>query len=233
MKRLVLLICISLFVSSCGKDEGGLYELELNFKVVNDSEDVKIGSTYLNNQNQSYKVSIFQMLVTDIALSSTADSSGTVVAPYHYFDIEDSATHQLIKDVSADAKFIKFTFGATKEKNTNDLLPEDLVYQNFLWNMGGFPGFHYLKFEGKDVDNNNTFAMHAGPLMGMDYSYSVSLPIETEVLNDKLVVTVLVDADKFFSANFKFPLVNSGTVMANAEAQGKIKTNVQNVFSLE
>lgn len=231
LKKFVLLMML-IFTVSCLKDGSKSYDLEINFKLMANGElvDINTPSNHTNSIAQEYTVSKFQMLITDIAISQSEGASGTIVSNYHYYDVATSSTHKFSTKTDAKFNFLKFRFGATNANNTNDLLPNEEPYLSFLWNMGGIPGYHYMKFEGNEQPSNDSFAMHAGPTGSNDFSFEVTLPIQKSLEGNKLTLDVIIDVNEFFSNDFNFPI--SG-IMMNATAQGHIKTNGPSVFSLE
>ena len=242
-KLCALLMLISL--SSCGKGEKFEYDVELQFKVIANGEEVDVitPSNHENAFSQTYTVSKFQMLISDIFLSPNSTSSLTAkhseeeippedkrIAEYHYFDIEDSSTHTLTATANARYSYLNFRFGLNADDNTSNSLPSE--YDAFFWPpmMGG--GYHYMKFEGNEDATSNSFAMHAGPNDGIDYSFDVSLPITQSIVNDKMILVVTIDLNNFFSDDFEFTFPISG-IMGNNSAQEKIQANGDDVFALE
>ena len=249
MKQIVTLFFMLLLAAtfnSCGKGEPFEYEVELQFKVVANGEvvDVITPSNHENAFSQTYTVSKFQMLISDIFLSPNATSSlkskhveeaippeDIRIAEYHFFDIQDSATHTLTATANAKYAYLNFRFGLNADDNTSNSLPSD--YDGFFWPpmMGG--GYHYMKFEGNTDSTTPTgFAMHAGPNDGIDYSFDVSLPITQSIVNDKMILVVTIDLNNFFSDDFEFTFPIR-MIMGNNSAQEKIQANGVDVFALE
>lgn len=71
---------------------------------------------------------------------------------------------------------LRFTFGLTAERNVDGAFPnrpESLM--EWPQTLGG--GYHYLRLEGRwtDGDTPRTYALHTGPLDGVDRSFTVEL----------------------------------------------------------
>lgn len=244
MQKLWFIALIVSLFGCAGKNND--YDIELNFKVVSNGETVILNSSnHTNSLGQDFTVSKFQMLVSDVFLTNNQGSLSAKhseedvpagderLAEYHYFDMADSTTHTISKKLDEDDGrhgYLTFRFGLNQEDNQGFSLPNEDNYNNFAW-MPASAGYHYMKFEGKHTVNTD-FGMHAGPQGGNDYSFVVTIPIRKAIENKKLTLNILIDLDEFFSNDFNFTFPIAG-IMGNATAQGHIKTNGQNAFSIE
>lgn len=238
----LLLILLLIIVNSCAPGEALKYELELNFKVMANGEEVDINtpSNHTNSLGQTYDISKFQMLISDVFLSATGTSSflpkhseeeipvdDKRIAELHFFDISDTSTHTLTSNLEERYGYLNFRFGLRNQDNNFEYVPDEFPYNTFGW---GVDKFHYMKFEGNENVTSGSFNLHAGPTNGNDYSFNVSLPIRKSIDNDKLVLTVIIDVNEFFSNDFNFP---KPMIMNSTDAQEKIKINGPDVFTLE
>ena len=98
--------------------------------------------------------------------------------------------------------------------------------------MGG--GYHYMKFEGKFVKEDNSvqnFQMHSGPLMAIDRSVYFSFDTPVNLKNDA-AITINQHLDKWMTSPNDLDLKDITMIMGNPEIQGKIMANGHDVLTL-
>lgn len=250
MKKLLnsFLMIIILLLMGCSEKDSSSYEVQLNFKFMANGEliDINAPSSHTNLEGQDYTVSKIQMLISDVFLTTNSgflqnkhtedeiSPDDKRVTEYHFLDIADSNT-LTVSNKNFDKSdgvytYLTFRFGLDEESNVTNSLPNETSFNDFAWppQMGG--GYHYMKFEGTEDVTPGSFAMHAGPTGGTDFSFVVTLPVSQRVKDNKLILNVIVDMNQFFSSDFNFPIAG---IMGNSSAQEFIQANGPEVFSLE
>jgi hypothetical protein len=104
--------------------------------------------------------------------------------------------------------------------------------------MGG--GYHYMKFEGRYVDDADelfNFMTHSGGLNGTDYSFEVVLDATGREVTDGATFILEMNLEEWFAdpdtwdLNDYFNETHPG-IMGDAQAQASLMANGSTVFSL-
>jgi hypothetical protein len=163
-----------------------------------------------------------------------------LISPYHYVDIEVDSTLSLkpvVENIPNDTYTkLTFTFGLDTAINTPyyfTTYPE----LNMSWpsQLGG--GYHYMKFEGKYLDNgdNQNFNIHTGASMGNPYHIYINVPESGfEVKSGEIEVTMAMNINNWQAGPNTYDLKNySAGIMMDTAAQDIIKHNAFDVFAIK
>lgn len=203
----------------------------------------KVGATtvefdtmkYTSEASNLYSVETLKYFVSDITLHKSGGQ--LLFDDEHYVDARDNSTltYSPSQEVpNAAYSSITFTFGLDSIKNITGTYvnpPES----NMEWPvpMGG--GYHYMKLEGKHDSSGviKNYQAHSGPLMGMPYYVSVSLPSSSFTANGTdLIVDIKMDINKWFSTPNTLDLNIIASIMGNAAIQQQLQQNGADVFTV-
>ncbi len=196
---------------------------------------------YTNAAGNMFGVTRLSYFVSDVTLT-LVDATEVAVAGAHYVDHDtvETRTYDLpIGTTTGDLATITFTMGLGPALNVSGSFPsapESLMEWPEM--MGG--GYHYMKFEGRYVDDTESpfnFMTHSGGLAGMDYSFEVVLDATGLTVADGATFTVEMNLDQWFTdpntwdLNDYFNETHRG-IMGDAAAQASLMANGSTVFSL-
>ena len=241
MKKLRLLTIALLFVSlafNACKDDDEPIHINLIFAHHVGSAELEFDTMqYVNSAGNSYSIETLKYLISDFKLHK-ADGTFEFIDEEHYIDGRDGSTHTFTpaKDVPAgDYTHISFVFGLDTTKNVTGRYtnpPES----NMEWPtpMGG--GYHYMKFEGKYMNNTSavvSFNVHTGGTMGNRNVVDVTLPASgfTAASND-ISIELVVDLNKWLESPNVYDFNNYTGIMGNQDAQMLLQENGADVFSI-
>ena len=125
--------------------------------------------------------------------------------------------------------------GISRSATSEDIKRTPRV-QSMLWPKASNKLYHYMKLEGMYTDKQNQispFLIHMGPAKGSDFTFPVKLKLSTPITpNTDINETIRMDLSKWFSGSeFDFNKY-SGFMFNNLNAQGTLKINGKNVFSI-
>lgn len=207
---------------------------------------------YVNEAGNHYLVSEIQYFISDVTLHKI--DGGTVSLSswedIHYVDtdISKSQTYTFKDEIEIGTyNSLSFTFGITEEKNNSLMFvnpPESFMF----WpeNLGG--GYHYLKLNGKwinNLDQVSPYNFHLG-IGQMYYSYPDSItgfiqnyftiemddfPFEI-IKNETRIIEIVMNVENWFrSPNIYDHNIWGGDIMQNQDAMQQAVENGNNVFS--
>ena len=138
---------------------------------------------------------------------------------------------------------LRFTFGLDQEDNVTGFFT-DPPESNMFWPepLGG--GYHYMKLNGKYLDENGSLApmnIHLGIGQNDDHSvfyqnhFSVELPLSLDLQEGVAnVINLDMNIDNWFRNPNTYDLIVFGSaIMQNQKAQQLLKENGHDVFSIK
>jgi len=175
-----------LFFAGCSKnsppEDQPQQKIILGFNFLVEGEGLKTDTLiYTNEAGNQYLVNEIQFFISDVTLHN-ADGSNYLIHVWkdiHYIDsdIPETKSWKVFDNIPVGTyNSVSFTFGINEEKNQSLMFlnpPESYMF----WpeNLGG--GYHYLKMNGKWLDENqqvNPFNFHLG-IGQIYYSYPDSI----------------------------------------------------------
>lgn len=197
---------------------------------------------YLNAAGDAFGVTVVRYFVSDVSLHFADGSRWDAPGP-RYVDHELTATltQLLASDVPTGAlASVSFVMGLPPALNTSGRFtapPESLMEWPEM--MGG--GYHYLKFEGRYLNEAGEpfpYRAHSGGLDGVDYSFAVSLDASGRAVEAAgTTLTLVMNLEQWFTAPHTWDLddyFNAAQpgIMRNATAQAELQANGATVFAL-
>lgn len=237
MKNILLIsLLIITSLAACKKDDPTTTSHDLSIELQHEIEGFALqwdSLWFANSLNQTFGVSTLKYFISDIYAFTNGDS--ILLKEIHYVDAQDSSTLNFSAIIPADKNIdmIKFRFGISKAKNIDGMF-KNPPESNMVWpiNMGG--GYHYMKFEGKFIDQNNqidNFQAHSGPLMMADYSVLQVLPSNFTMTSDKSI-KLIFELDKVLGDPNALDLSDVSGIMGNDAMQQKLFENCHSAFRL-
>jgi hypothetical protein len=252
------LIILFLISGSCNEnnDDQTLDKAKLNleFKHAFNSQPVLFDTLlYINAAGNLMLFSEIQYFISDITLYYHDGSSFTLSAlkDIHYVDTDIPSTwlwevSDSIPTGRCDS--VIFTFGLDEQKNQSNIFvnpPESLMFWPEM--LGG--GYHYLKFNGKWLDQQqqlSPFNFHLGigqiydnqgNITGFVHNYfkvSFFTPDYFQInASDHIQITFIMNLDSwFYTPNTWDFNVWGGMIMQNQEAMHTVSENGHDVFSM-
>lgn len=249
MKILLVFLCFILFVS-CNPSENDpkADAAKINFNFTHFADDQPLvfdQMIYTNAAGNQYMVNEIQYFVSDIKLHRSDGSFQLIDAwkDIHYVDTDLPETQiwNVFDDIEpGNFQKISFTFGISEEKNQS-LMFVNPPERDMFWPevLGG--GYHYMKLNGKWLDENQQslpFAFHLG--IGQIYSAGASNPILSNPVSGKCQRCCTIykgsatnpDSIIGFVQNyFEVQLPNSAFALREGDTLDfEIRMNVQNWF---
>lgn len=227
-----------LFLACAGPQD---LSLLLRFEAVVEGQPVSISDDqpFTNAAGEPFGVRRYRAFLSDLALVDDAGerwSSGEL----WYLDLEDPDLQQrtlLVPDEGRTWVALELVMGLPVELWEHEELVSPPESEMF-WpdSLGG--GFHNLKFEGRTTTpdgEGSTFALHAGPLDGVDYSVPVSLELGALVLEEGTSLAVVADLSRWMTDPHDIVLSDlpNGGVMDVAEVQVQLSENAHDVLTVE
>ena len=233
---LTTVLAAAMFLQSCEK-ENGLTQSTLRFThKVGTSNVIYDSLMYTNEASNLFSVTLLRYFISDVVLHNTSGDT-FVIDTDIYVDARDTntLTHVFTTEVpNKTFTHLTFNFGFSNEDNVSGMYPS-LPESGMVWPdmMGG--GYHYMKFEGKFLDNSmiTNFKVHTGMLNGNANYFTVTLPLAESISSKFFDMTLVMDLNNWFRTPNTFDLANIiGGMMGNQTAQTQIQQNGQDVFSV-
>lgn len=237
-KSIVPFIFALFLLVGCGKDPQPA-DVTINLKTfVKNEEAVKYDIQYPMAVGYTYSLEKLRYYLTRIELVED-DGSAVELKKAHLFDLTDPVTSSILATSvpAGDYKAMRFVFGITKDDNVTTFLENTVANNNMAWPSQLGPGaYHYMKFEGRYINNSNDtigYAFHLGPTFGADYSISVDEPIDLTIDGSERSLTIKMDLDKWFHDPNDYDFADWGPgIMNKTAAQEIAHANGHNVFSV-
>lgn len=245
-----LLSCLIAILAACQKPVGTVCA-HFSFSVGNEKLLMDT-CMYTNTAGNTYEVQDVQLFVSEMWLKR-ADGKRVRVGDnfgIHYVDasIPSTLTWNSGENIpTGQYKELSFVFGLDEGHNTSFLFvnpPEN----NMSWpaSLGG--GYHYMKINGKWLDDNGvmkSYALHLGAGMRsdetgtlwerIDNSFVVTIPLQNFHVreNETSDFDINMDINQWFENPNVFDFnVFGGSIMQNQQAQELLRYNGWNVFSI-
>jgi hypothetical protein len=228
----------------CGSDTGAdEASVTIAFEHLANGTPIVLGSEtpYTNAAGNEFGTTRLSYFVSDLSLT-LADGTEVTAPGAHYVDHETDETRAYALPVevpTGELAQISFVMGLGPDLNVTGAFPsppESLMEWPEM--MGG--GYHYMKFEGRYVDDADepfNFMMHSGGLNGTDYSFEVVLDATGREVTDGATFTLEMNLEQWFEdphtwdLNDYFNEAHRG-IMGDADAQASLRDNGATVFSL-
>ena len=258
MKKIVLpILLIALMMNVSCKKPAGYGDLAIQVShSANGKALITDSLCYTSEAGNSFLVTEVQWFLSKIVLTSEQGDEYTlghrelnslIQTPQDnifYIDtnLPESQTLEIAPLPCGKYVKIRFTFGLDENDNQTGLFinpPES----NMFWPepLGG--GYHYMKLNGRYLDENEQLApmnIHLGigqnenrTVFYQNY-FTVELPIDLELIeNEEQVIQLDMNIDNWFRSPHPYDIQYFGSaIMQNQEAQQILKENGQDVFSV-
>ncbi|MFD0964418.1 MbnP family protein [Pseudofulvibacter geojedonensis] len=248
MKKVIYLLCLSVFLFSCSDDDDTKKEVSLTMNFTHNWEGTTISSLgtsldYTNANGENLSIERLRYLISNVTLRREG-SSDIVLNGYNLVDVGEGTglSYNPSTTISPGTYNLSFTFGFNNEDNQSGIYA-DLNTANFNVPdmMGG--GYHYMQMDGKFMNSSNDetgYNFHAiravdnpgmNPTFPQDTFFTVNLG--TVVLTDDSTVEVQANIAEWFKNPNTWNLNTlHQMLMPNSNAQIMMYQNGQDVFSL-
>ncbi len=248
MKKIALILLITLAVTSCTKDDKkDPQNFPLTFKFTQnwDGSDFTAANfgefNYTNQHGETLSVTKLRYLISRIVLTRT--NGETVEIPgYQLVDVSDASSlvyNPNVEILEGEFNKISFVYGFNEADNQDGAYP-DLNAANWNWPsmLGG--GYHFMQFEGKYNDVNGDpqpFAYHNGTARiseGVFEQNYVSFTFNQDfAINQAGEIEIKMNLAEWFKNPNEWDLnVLNVTLMPNYQAQKMMQENATTVFSI-
>lgn len=251
MKRIIYLLIFSIFWSSCKDQELDCCvnpkPVNITLKFTHHWDETPVTSSdfnefkFINENGESVRIEKLRYLVSNITI-------GNQKIDYHLVDLGENASLELsIDEIPKESTYYElelyFTFGFSNEDNLDGIYPDlNSVSFNVPAMLGG--GYHYMQFDGKYKDTNNTdgnFNYHT--IRAVDSTDPNNLIFEDtsfEVFFDSFIpkeenvtLEIKMNIAEWFKNPNTWNLNELNTaLMPNFDAQKLMNENGKTVFSL-
>lgn len=243
MKKAILLIGIlTVLLTSCTKPKGnGDLSINIGYSI-NGKPLITDTLCYVNEARNEFMINEIQWFISKMELQDERGEWKALEPRIFYIDtnIPESQTLKITSIPNGKYKAIRFTFGLDEEDNVSGLF-SDPPEANMFWPepLGG--GYHYMKLNGKYLDENEQLAplnIHLGIGQNEDRTvfyqnyFIVELPIDftiVESTENQLDLTMIVD-NWFRNPNLYDFNEFGSAIMQNQDAQQTLKENGKDVF---
>ena len=260
MKKIALMIIAAMFLTACNNDDDNntpsLPDVTVEFTFTHNWDGDAIENSdfdllqYFNANGEQMSVSKLVYLISDITFVSLSTGETFDPGDYNLVNVREGTNLTFTPDVEIPQGeyLVSFTFGFDDEDN-QDGIYQDLNSADGGWNvpmmLGG--GYHYMRLEGKFIDNTSTetnYAYHAiraadpstTPITLQDTSFGVSLGQIT--IGSSTSIEVQMNVAEWFKSPNQWDLnVLNTMLMPNFDAQimmyenGSTFSNSTGVFS--
>ncbi|MDF0716405.1 hypothetical protein PY092_09615 [Muricauda sp. 334s03] len=251
--KLSIFLFLFVIVTSCSDDDSsgddltgtGMVKIEFDNSVAGD--DLILGSSYTNSQNETLTIDRLNYIVSNFRLTDADGNVYTYPKDQGYFitSEETGNTEVVLVDVPA-GRYTSLTFGigVDQEKyllgaeGQGDLLTE-AESTNMMWSWQA--GYKFLNFEGTftsaTVTDATDFKIHMGSHgSSLDNYKETTLSLGTEALvSDDMtpIVHLVANAGNILDGNNKILLTEQAVIMVSEEKSPKIATNTSNMFTVD
>ena len=243
-RRFLLLFLILVTFTACTKPVSyGNAEIHISY-TANGNPLVMDSLCYTNMAGNQYLVTEIQWFISKITLVGEQGDENELGKVF-YIDTNIPESQTLATASIPCKKYIamRFTFGLDKEDNVTGAFPNP-PESNMFWPdpLGG--GYHYMKLNGRYLDENGNLApmnIHLGIGQNEDHTvfyqnyFTVELPLELTLQeNVPNVINLDMNLDNWFCNPHLYDITAFGSaIMQNQEAQETLKENGHNVFSIK
>lgn len=260
MKKIALLLVLTATLFACKNDDNGtpvVPTTTVDFSFTHNWDGDAIANSdfdflqYFNANGEQMSISKLVYLISDITFVSLTTGETFDAGDYNLINVRAGSNLSFTPDIEIPEGeyLVSFTFGFDDEDNVDGAYL-DLNSADGGWNvpmpLGG--GYHYMRLEGKFIDNTSTetnYAYHTirandmatTPITLQDTSFDVSLGQITIGSNTNIEIQMNV-AEWFKNPNVWDLNVLNAMLMPNFDAQimmfenGSTFSNSEGVFSL-
>lgn len=255
-KTHLFILALSLVLAACTKPKGyGDLSISIDYSI-NDKPLITDSLCYTNEAGNEFMITEIQWFLSQIELQDERgewfrldheNAQFLVVLPtdwIFYIDtnIPESQILRILPLPTGKYKTLRFIFGLNEEDNQTGLF-SDPPEANMFWPepLGG--GYHYMKLNGKYLDENEQLAplnIHLGIGQNAEHTvfcqnyFTVELPIDftiAENTENQLNLTMVVD-NWFRNPNLYDFNEYGSAIMQNQAAQQALKENGNDVFRI-
>ncbi len=259
MRKIALMFAASLLMIGCNNDDDTtqpIPESTVDFTFTHNWDGNMIDNTdfdllqYFNANGEQMSISKLVYLISDVTFVSLSTGEIFDAGDYNLIDVRQGTNLSFTPDIEIPEGeyLVSFTFGFDDEDN-QDGIYQDLNSADGGWNvpmmLGG--GYHYMRLEGKFIDNTTTemnYAYHAirannastTPITLQDTSFVVDLGQIT--IGSSTSIEIKMNVAEWFKNPNQWDLNVLNTVlMPNFDAQimmyenGSTWSNSTGVFS--
>lgn len=237
LKISLLLVFISGFYSCDKRDMPPAYSKAKFLVSVKSSEKPLLWDSinYINAAGNKYSISRLNFYISGVRYKK-ADGTGYISRKVFYLDPATSGFSQFNVDSIPPGNYneISFYLGPEPSQNKTLALGNALYNINMAWpdNMGG--GYHFMKLEGHYLDTMNVkkgYAIHLGRNENLP-EVRIKLNVNQKYWEHNYLLTF--DVNQVFAGIYTYNLnVDPNYTMSDAHAMNKIKTNLENAFTLK
>lgn len=241
-KRLFVILGFSLVLAACTKPKGyGDLSINIDYSI-NGKPLITDTLCYHNETGNEFMITEIQWFISKMELQDERGEWKALEPRIFYIDtnIPESQTLRIASIPVGKYKSLRFTFGLDEEDNITGLF-SDPPESNMFWpeQLGG--GYHYMKLNGKYLDENQELAplnIHLGIGQNADHSefyqnyFIVEGPIDLEIIeNAENQFDLCMIVDNWFRNPNLYDFNEFGSaIMQNQAAQQALKENGQDVF---
>jgi len=239
-KYFIVVLCGLLTIASCRKDEKPpeVIKNALTIKLSTVVDGLQLSPDtiiYKNTAGNLYGISRLEYYISDFTLSNnTGDVYKSDIVKYvNGFDAT-TLDLDIFNIKAANYSSIEFNIGLDSSINISNSLPLNSQNVNMAWPdmMGG--GYHFLKLEGKYLNDSNEkygFAMHLG---SNNYHTRVKLNGSINLSEQNQILNLRMDVNKWFAAPNLYNFNIQGPYSMGIDSlMTKIKENGQYVFTIQ
>lgn len=243
LKKIILPLCfLAVLMTSCTKPKGhGDLTINIGYSI-NGKPLITDTLDYENEAENRFLITEIQWFISKMELQDERDNWIPLEPRIFYIDtnIPESHTLRIASIPVGKYKTLRFVFGLDEEDNRTSLF-SDPPEANMFWPepLGG--GYHYMKLNGKYLNENEQLApmnIHLGIGQNEDQTgfyqnyFSVALPIDltiSESAENQLDLIMIVD-NWFRNPNLYDFNEYGSAIMQNQAAQQTLKENGADVF---
>jgi len=243
-KRHLFILSMALVLVACTKPKSqGDLTLNVGYSI-NGKPLITDTLCYINEAGNEFMITEIQWFLSQIELQDEQGVWIPMEPRIFYIDtnIPENQTYRISSIPTGKYKTLRFTFGLDEEDNRTGLF-SDPPESHMFWPepLGG--GYHYMKLNGKYLDENEELAplnIHLG--IGQNEShtefyqnyFSVEISIDFAILENaenQLNLTMIID-NWFRNPNLYDFNEYGSAIMQNQAAQQALKENGNDVFKI-
>jgi hypothetical protein len=236
------ILVLAMMNASCTKTVG-YGDTEIHISYTANGRPLALDSlSYTNEAGNRFMVNEIQWFISKITLVSEQGEEVSLGKVF-YIDTNIPESQTLVTASIPCQRYIsmQFTFGLDQEDNVTGFFtnpPES----NMFWPdpLGG--GYHYMKLNGKYLDENGDLApmnIHLGIGQNEDHTefyqnyFTVELPLNLDLKEGANVIHLNMNIDNWFRTPHTYDINAFGSaIMQNQEAQQLLKENGHDVFEV-
>ncbi len=249
MKRIVGLCLLTFMVACSSNDDINVNPVSINFNFTHSWEETQITSNdfnefvFTNENGETLSIERLRYVVSEVIL---IHESGVVtqINEHKLIDVTNDDVTFITSPLVLPGNYnsVSIRFGLASDYNLDDAYPD---LNTAVFNVGDMlgGGYHYMQFDGKFLDSNNTelpFNYHYIPAVDLSAvnapqpeDTSINLNLGPTVISENSTITINMDLYEWFSNPIVWDLNSlSVNLMPNYEAQLLIAQNAASVFSL-